>query len=421
MSMRIFNLKIGKPIVFKIIIINAMLNSSLLFSEIFRFKFQDGQSYKIHSVVNEDVYVNKIFSHNAEIVNRIVVRVSEVKKDEKTQEQSALFSCIFMTSEQNSDKSFSWGREYPSVFRRDSFGRYQISDEYFMPVVRDVPIFPPQDLKPGDTWTAKGTEAHDFRDVFKIEKPFTVPFTVNYTYEKDVEKDGKTYSLIKAEYDLDYRAPDFLMKKYSKRGRAAVFPVKTKGRSEQKLYWDKERGNLAFYTEEFKISLLLSSSQVLDYAGTALAEVIYIEAEKKESTEENIKRDIEKLGLENTDVKKTPEGLTISIEKIQFEPDSFVLYESEKAKLKIIGDILKKYPVSELLISGHTALAGTAKARQKLSEQRAQAVAEYLLQLGVRPPSHIFTRGLGSRVPLVPNTNEENKARNRRVEITVLE
>ena len=56
-----------------------------------------------------------------------------------------------------------------------------------------------------------------------------------------------------------------------------------------------------------------------------------------------------------------------------------------------------------------------------LSEQRASAVANYLIELGVREKHHIFTRGFGAEKPIAPNTTEANKARNRRVEITVLE
>ena len=82
---------------------------------------------------------------------------------------------------------------------------------------------------------------------------------------------------------------------------------------------------------------------------------------------------------------------------------------------------MNAYPDYELLISGHTALAGKAETRQTLSEQRAAAVANYLIELGVREQHHIFTHGFGAEKPIAPNTTEANKARNRRVEITVLE
>ena len=120
----------------------------------------------------------------------------------------------------------------------------------------------------------------------------------------------------------------------------------------------------------------------------------------------------------------------------EFKNDIFVLsnianlYEEKQdykeqlkylEKIEKIGKLLSAYPDYELLVSGHTALAGTAEARQVLSEQRAAAVANYLVELGVREHHHVFTRGFGAEKPIAPNTTEANKARNRRVEITVLE
>ncbi|MBP5575809.1 MAG: OmpA family protein, partial [Treponema sp.] len=96
------------------------------------------------------------------------------------------------------------------------------------------------------------------------------------------------------------------------------------------------------------------------------------------------------------------------------------LMDSEKAKLKKIGELLKKYS-NDLLITGHCAERGTASARQKLSEERAEAVASYLIGLGVRDEYHIFTQGKGSKEPVASNKTEEGRAKNRRVEITIMD
>jgi len=74
-----------------------------------------------------------------------------------------------------------------------------------------------------------------------------------------------------------------------------------------------------------------------------------------------------------------------------------------------------------VLISGHTALAGTATARQKLSVERARAVAEALIRLGARAPEAITVTGFGAEKPVADNSTAEGMARNRRVEITILE
>ena len=101
-------------------------------------------------------------------------------------------------------------------------------------------------------------------------------------------------------------------------------------------------------------------------------------------------------------------------------PDSAILMESEKVKLEKIAEILKGFP-NDLLITGHCAERGTEKNRQIISEERATAVADYLLHQNVRTKDRIFTKGLGSREPVAPNTTEEGRKKNRRVEIIILE
>lgn len=386
-------------------------------SVLFRFKFKEGDTHKIHSVVNEKVFVNGVFHHDAQIVNRITAETLKTAPAENGRPASGLFSCTFMTSEQNSNKTFDWSRRYPSKFIRDGVGTYTIEDKYFMPVVRNLPIFPEKPVKPSETWTKKGYEAHDFRDAFGIQKPFTFPFDVEYQYVGLAEINGVTYHHITAKYNLDYTVPDSVLRKY--RGKNDT-PVKTLGFSRQNLYWDSEKGNLIKYNEEFEIKLVLYSGHVLDFIGSAYADVI--ETQKLEpDTAEELKKTIEDSNLENTNVKKTEEGITVSIEKIQFLPDSAVLMASEKEKLKKIANILSKFSDKEFLISGHTAFAGTKEERQALSEERAAAVANYLIELGLQTRDHVYTRGFGAQKPLFPNNSEENRAKNRRVEITILE
>lgn len=91
----------------------------------------------------------------------------------------------------------------PSVFRRDALGHMTIGDEYFMPVVRNVLVFPDRDVQKGETWTATGEEAHDLREGFAIDT-FKVPFTATYTYVGKVTRDGKEYDLIRVEYQISF-------------------------------------------------------------------------------------------------------------------------------------------------------------------------------------------------------------------------
>ena len=397
--------------------------SSSLYAEVFRFRFKDGDTYRINSTVTEDVYLNGQFAHQAYITNRVTVEVSDVQPASNGKPFSALHTCTFMTSEQNSNRTFSWGREYPSVFRRDEFGIYTIGEQYFMPVVRDVPVFPQHDVKKGESWRHSASEAHDLRDNFNIQKPFVVPVDVTYTYQGPTQREGKTYQLIEVNYDLYYDIP---LKNLQNRrnGNAALpmlYPVRTMGYSKQQLYWDNEAGLLPYYDEVFTIMMELNTGAVIEYRGSAKAEITALQRMDKEEIAGVLDKNIRDMGISNTTVEKTDEGITISLENIQFEPDSARLLPAEKEKIEKIGKLLSAYPDYELLISGHTALAGKAEDRQVLSEQRAAAVANYLVELGVREQHHIFTRGFGAEKPVAPNTTEANRARNRRVEITVLE
>jgi len=97
------------------------------------------------------------------------------------------------------------------------------------------------------------------------------------------------------------------------------------------------------------------------------------------------------------------------------------LLPSEQAKLDQIAEILGRYGDRDILVGGHTALAGTEAGRQKLSEERAASVAAYLISKGARQTERVVVRGYGATKPVSDNSTEQGKKKNRRVEITILE
>jgi len=288
-----------------------------------------------------------------------------------------------------------------------------------MPVVRNVPIFPKNDVQVGETWSALGEEAYDFSIVFGIEKPVITPLNISYKYDRIEKKDSEELHIILAEYKKEYDVPQSFIKKYMRDGGSGVWPLKTIVKSKQKIAWNSKKGSIAFYDEDFKIRLILNNGGTVDYKGSSHAKVT--EIVRDELTQDKIKKDIEKLELENTKVEKCEKGIKIIIENIQFEVNSAVLQESEREKLKAIAKVLKEHSNGDILVEGHTVFSGTAERRKELSEERAKVVATYLIELKVRDTLHIFTRGLGGDFPLFPNTTEENKAKNRRVEITIMD
>lgn len=104
---------------------------------------------------------------------------------------------------------------------------------------------------------------------------------------------------------------------------------------------------------------------------------------------------------------------------ITFRTASARLSSQSFALLDNIHDIVNRCPDLRIEISGHTDSDGSNQANQQLSERRAGAVAAYLQDKGVAA-ARIEVVGYGESKPLVPNSNRENKARNRRIEFTVL-
>jgi outer membrane protein OmpA-like peptidoglycan-associated protein len=139
--------------------------------------------------------------------------------------------------------------------------------------------------------------------------------------------------------------------------------------------------------------------------------------------EKRVKEINEQLAAQNvadTRATATSEGITISLSNIQFMANSAELMESERTKIREIARILENVPERHLLVTGHTAMAGTWDEQQRTSRDRAQAVATYLVSLGVRTAQEISVQGYGADRPVADNSTEAGMAQNRRVEITIL-
>ena len=130
---------------------------------------------------------------------------------------------------------------------------------------------------------------------------------------------------------------------------------------------------------------------------------------------------LEAQEMEDTSARITEQGVTISLSNIQFLANSSELPPDERRKLQEIARILQTVSYRRILVTGHTALAGTAEERLRISNERAGAVAAYLVSLGVRRADEVFAHGFGSERPIADNSTPEGMALNRRVEITILE
>ncbi|MFP5004591.1 OmpA family protein [Acinetobacter pittii] len=116
----------------------------------------------------------------------------------------------------------------------------------------------------------------------------------------------------------------------------------------------------------------------------------------------------------------TDEGWTFGLpERLLFDFNNAQLKQIHEAELLRLANQLNKYDLNKLKIVGHTDDVGDATYNQKLSEERAQSVANLFLTRGFKK-ENIYVIGRGSTQPYVPNTTNENRAINRRVAIVVI-
>ena len=144
-------------------------------------------------------------------------------------------------------------------------------------------------------------------------------------------------------------------------------------------------------------------------------------AAEREALAAEINTRLSASAVADTSARITDQGVTIRLSNIQFLPNSAELPEAEKRKLQEIGRILRVVSQRKILVTGHTAMAGTAADRLKTSQERAAAVAAYLVFLGVRRSDEVFAQGLGAERPVADNNTPEGMALNRRVEIIIME
>ncbi|MFT4959957.1 MAG: OOP family OmpA-OmpF porin [Paracoccaceae bacterium] len=104
---------------------------------------------------------------------------------------------------------------------------------------------------------------------------------------------------------------------------------------------------------------------------------------------------------------------------IYFNSGSAVLANKSKPLLDNLYDVVNRCPDLAIEIGGHTDSDGQSASNKRLSERRAKSVSAYLVVKGI-PAARMNIVGYGEDQPLVPNSNRANKAKNRRIEFSVL-
>jgi outer membrane protein OmpA-like peptidoglycan-associated protein len=114
-------------------------------------------------------------------------------------------------------------------------------------------------------------------------------------------------------------------------------------------------------------------------------------------------------------------GASIRLNNVFFEFDKYDLKEESYPELNRTIDFLNENPEMRILVSGHTDNVGSEQYNMELSQKRAEAVVQYMIEQGNIPEERLVARGYGETMPVVSNDDEaEGRELNRRVEMKIL-
>jgi outer membrane protein OmpA-like peptidoglycan-associated protein len=157
-------------------------------------------------------------------------------------------------------------------------------------------------------------------------------------------------------------------------------------------------------------------------AETAKAEQAAAQSEQLRQQAEKEKQDLRARLLQQLNTilstRDTARGLIANMSDVLFKTGSFELLPGARERLAKVSGIVLAYPSLHLQVEGHTDSVGSDEYNQNLSEQRADAVRDYLVQQGIAADS-IEAHGFGKTQPIASNDTPEGRQQNRRVELVL--
>ncbi|MDR1170006.1 MAG: OmpA family protein [Prevotellaceae bacterium] len=147
-----------------------------------------------------------------------------------------------------------------------------------------------------------------------------------------------------------------------------------------------------------------------------------VDVTKQGYTYFNTTLDVKTTGRETRDV--VLDLLTTEIKmifnNITFETNSAEINTESYAELNRLLNFMERNPNLKIEIAAHTDDVGSAEYNARLSDKRAESVVKFLVDNNIKK-NRMLPKGYGKQLPIVPNDSDENRARNRRVEIKIIE
>ncbi|WCL50358.1 OmpA family protein [Leptospira sp. GIMC2001] len=343
--------------------------------------------------------------------NRIVLKVEECSA------VSCRLDSFFDTYVRygNTEGPFRKDKSFISKFFIQKNGLYIVPDEYVMPNLRSVPGFPESPVSTGDSWNMAAEESFDF-----IGGRVKIPVNAEYNIQGPREWKWNEHSGRGERINYSYSI--YHQEKSVREG----VPVKIYGFARGTVYFDPIRG-VPQYKENKLSYTFVYPGGIVQEASFHINGVYQHRKTLTDQAKDDFRNQISnELGIPKDDsksplnVRRTDEGISISMDSILFDLDSADLRKDALDQIGKIAEVLKKYPKREIRISGHTDNTGGKDYNQKLSENRAKSALNALVDKFGLDPDRMSYEGLADRKPIASNKTEEERKKNRRVDITIV-
>jgi outer membrane protein OmpA-like peptidoglycan-associated protein len=213
----------------------------------------------------------------------------------------------------------------------------------------------------------------------------------------------------------------------TERARAETERIRTEAEQARRVAEEARAAATSAQTELAQARERAAQAQTEAERAKANEEVARLEAERARLESESAKRErdaaMQRLQISLSEILETrreARGLIVNLSDVLFDFDKATLKPGAREKLSKLTGVLLAYPGNyRIEIEGHTDAVGSDAYNQKLSEDRAQSVRDYLASAGLPTDRIVATRGFGKTRPVTTNDTPEGRQMNRRVEIII--
>ncbi len=194
----------------------------------------------------------------------------------------------------------------------------------------------------------------------------------------------------------------------------ASIMIEQKTQTQARKDYQVEQGKIVEQAEQ-ELSQTQKTLRASELSGEMAAEQLAAEQQARADADQRAAEALAALAA----VKQEPRGMVITLSgSVLFAFDKADLLPPARARLNQVADVLMTTPERNLTIEGHTDSQGSDSYNLDLSQRRADAVRNYLVQRGYQA-DRIKAHGLGEGHPIADNASAEGRANNRRVEIII--